>query len=182
MAHVGNPAEGGANPWTTRLVGLVMAGFVVGAMTVVAVFPDPEDGPTPGKTRFAFYGIFAAVAVGLALVPLVVGLLERRSSPRVVLRWRVVLVTGVVLAVATLGAGAWSWAYPPHNLRECFTAYHGDATGTPFRLCEDGRLNRALGDRRLNEGMAGGAAVLLLTAAAAARMRSRSEARAEHLA
>jgi MFS family permease len=168
----------GANPWTTRLVGLVVSGFVVGAVAVAAVFPDPAGGPTPGKTRLAFYGIFAAFAVALALVPLLVGLLERRESRQVAIRWRVVLAAGVALAVATLGLGAWTWAYPPHNRTECFTGYHGDdETGTPFRVCENGRLNRPLGDRRLNDGIWGGAVVVLLTAVAAARIRSRSEAR-----
>jgi len=100
----------------------------------------------------------------MSLIPLVVGLLERRAGRQVVLGWRFVLAGGVLLAAAALGAGVWIWASPPLHT-ECFTS-----------VCESGRVNRELGNTRLHQGLLGGALVLGRTALAAARVRSRTEA------
>ena len=154
---------------------LVGGAFVIGLVLVAELFPDPKDGPTPGSTRFAVYVVFAALALGMAVIPLVVALLERRAGLTVVLGWRLVLAGGVLLAVTILGLGAWTWAYPPHNLTECFTAYHHDDGTGAFRLCEHGRVNRALGQARLDQGVLGGAAVALVASIAAGGLRHRSE-------
>jgi hypothetical protein len=165
MTHVPATAADRASLWTFRLVVLVSVSVVLGVILVAGtgLFPDPADGPAPGRTRVAAYAVCAAFAVAMSLIPLVVGLLERRAGTRVVLGWRVVLAMGVLVAVAALGAGVWIWAYPPLHT-ECFTS-----------VCESGRANRQLGDTRLHQGLLGGALVLGLTALAAARVRSRTE-------
>jgi hypothetical protein len=172
MAHI-SQAEREQARWTMRLTVAVTLGVLVLGTAVAIGFPDPVEGPTPGRTKLAWYACWAAFAIGLAIIPLVVGLLERRAGRRCGLGWRLVLVCGVALAMAVIGAGVWEWAFPPLHT-ECFTGYHGsDATGTPFRVCEDGRVNRLLGESRLNDGLVAGALVLLATAGATVRLRSR---------
>jgi hypothetical protein len=177
MAHMDDVLGARAERWTNRLIGLVVGGFIMGAVIVAAFFPNPQDGPTPGVTKLALYGLFAALAVCLGFVPLVVGwAVERRSGRRPALAWRAALAGGVAVAVATLGLGVWTWAYPPHNLRECFPAWKGNGTpGTRFTVCEDGRVNRQLGVDRLNQGIGAGAIVLIVTVVAVTRMRSRAQ-------
>ena len=104
MEHAAADAADRTSRWTFRLVVLVSLSFVFGAILVAVRFPDPPDGPAPGGTRVAGYAVCAAFAVAMGLVPLVVGLLERRAGTSVVLAWRVVLATGVFLGVAALGA------------------------------------------------------------------------------
>lgn len=173
---MGDVLDDRAERWTSRLIGLAFCGFIVGAVIVAAFFPNPQDGPTPGVTKVALYGLFAALAVCLAFVPLVVGwAVERRGGRRPALAWRAALAGGVVVAVATLGLGVWTWAYPPHNLRECFPGWRGSGENrVRFTLCEDGRVNRGLGLARLNQGIGGGAIVLIVTVVAVTRMRARA--------
>jgi hypothetical protein len=66
--------------------------------------------------------------MALALIPLGIWLVDRRAGRRPALAWRVVSAAGVALAMLAVGWGVQTWAYPPHNLRQCFTDYRGNAT------------------------------------------------------
>lgn len=116
----------------------------------------------------AYYAVFAACAVTLAAVPLVVWLADRRAGRRPALAWRLVTVAGVTLATLAVAWGVQTWANPPHNLRQCFTDYRSG--GERGHICEAGLVNRALGLRRLDEGLAGAFVVLSATALLAARL------------
>jgi MFS family permease len=151
---------------------VVVAGaFVVGLALIATVLPNPSDGPTPAGTRVASYALFAACCVGLASIPLVMWLVDRKAGKRPQLAWRIVIVAGVALAMLAVGFGVRTWAYPPHNLRQCFTDYRGNGhSGIWGHICEHGLLNRPLGLRRLNEGVGGAFVVLVVTAALSARL------------
>ncbi|HYX87358.1 MAG TPA: hypothetical protein VE777_20500 [Gaiellales bacterium] len=159
--------------WTAWSVAVVVGLFVAGLMVVNAFAPDPADGPTPGSTRLAYYAVGAVFTVALACIPLLVWVVERRGGARAATGWRLVLAAGVALAMAVLGLGVRTWAHPPHNLTFCAPEYRGNSTTDVVRIvCEGGRLNRPLGDRRLDEGGAGAVVVLALTGVVSARMRS----------
>jgi hypothetical protein len=164
MAHAPDSQRAPFGLWTGRLVLVVGTTFLAGLVLMVARFPDPPDGPTPAETRLAVYVLFAALVAGMAAIPLAVGLVERRQGRVVAFRWRLVLAGGAVAAVAALRVGVWTWAYPPHNLTECFPS-----------VCDHGRLNRPLGLARLNDGLMACALLLGLTVLAAAWLRIRSE-------
>ena len=145
----------------------VVAGLAVASI----VLPSPPDGPTPPDTRVAYFALFASFFMALALIPLGMWLVDRRAGRRPALAWRVVAAAGVALAMLAVGWGVQTWAYPPHNLRQCFTDYRGNGhSGIWGHICEHGLLNRPLGLRRLNEGLAGAFVVLVVTAVVAARL------------
>jgi MFS family permease len=149
----------------------VIGAFVAGLAVVSVVFPDPPDGPTPPGARIAYFAVFASFVMALALLPLGMWLVDRRAARRPALAWRVVTAVGVALAMLAVAWGVQTWAYPPHNLRQCFTDYRGNGhSGIWGHICESGLLNRPLGLRRLNEGLAGALGVLMVTAVVAVRL------------
>jgi hypothetical protein len=154
------------------LVVAVGGAFVAGLVLAVFVVPNPPDGPAPsGAARIAYFALFASFFMALALIPLGVWLVDRRAGRRPALAWRVVTAAGVALAMLAVGWGVQTWAYPPHNLRQCFTDYRGNGhDGIWGHICESGLLNRPLGLRRLNEGLAGAFVVLVVTAVVALRL------------
>jgi len=167
-----DPREETAARWALGATGFVVGGFVAGLWFVSTYLPHPADGPTPAGTRVAYFALFAALLVGLALIPLGMWAVERRGGLHAVVMWRLVLVAGVVLAVAAVGWGVRTWAYPPHNLRECFAVYRGNGhSGISGHVCESGRINRPLGERRLNEGIGVAFALLIATGIAVVRMQ-----------
>jgi hypothetical protein len=151
---------------------VVVAGAFVAGLAVISTFlPNPPDGPTPPGTRVADYALVASCCVALAAIPLGMWLVDRRAGKRPALAWRVVTVAGVALAMLLVSFGVQAWAYPPHNLRQCFIDHRGDGrSGVWGHICERGLLNRPLGLRRLNEALAGALVVLVVTAAAAVRL------------
>lgn len=156
-------------------VGILLVASVVGALVVglviVSSMPNPPDGPTPPGTRIAYYALFAAFFIALALIPLAMWLVDRRAGTRPALAWRMVTAAGVALAMLAVGWGVRTWAYPPHDLHQCFTDYRGNGhSGIWGHICESGLLNRPLGLRRLNEGLAAALVVLVVTAVVAARL------------
>jgi hypothetical protein len=153
------------------LAGVMVGGFVVGLAVVSSALPDPSDGPTPPGTRIAYYALIASFFTGLAVIPLAMGLLDRWTGTRTALAWRIVTAVGVALAMLALGWGVHTWAYPPHDLRQCFAEFRGNGhSGISRHICEHGLLNRPLGDERLNEGIAAAFGLLVVTAVAAARL------------
>jgi membrane protease YdiL (CAAX protease family) len=149
----------------------VIGAFVAGLAVASIVLPSPPDGPAPPETRIAYYALFASFFIALALIPLGMWLVDRRAGRGPALAWRVVTAVGVTLAMLAVGWGVRTYAYPPHNLRQCFTDYRGNGhSGIWGRICESGLVNRPLGLRRLNEGIAGAFVVLVVTALVAARL------------
>ncbi|HEY3766848.1 MAG TPA: hypothetical protein VGL44_16915 [Gaiellales bacterium] len=145
------------------LVLVMAAAFIAGLAVIANVLPNPSEGPTPPGTRVAYDVLVAACAVALAAIPLAMRVVDRGAGSRPALAWRVVAVAGAALAMLVLGWGVRTWAYPPHNLRQCF----------PRDVCESGRVNVPLGLRRLNEGVAGALVVLVATTAVAGRLAPR---------
>jgi hypothetical protein len=169
-----DPREATAARWGLWAFGLVGGGFVAGLCIVSAYLPDPADGPTPAGTRVAYFVLFAALLVGLALIPLGMWAVERRGGLHAAVGWRIVLCAGVVLAVFAFGFGVRTWAYPPHDLRQCFAVYRGDGhSGIAGHACRSGQLNRPLGLHRLNEGIGVGLVLLIATGIAVVRMQPR---------
>jgi MFS family permease len=165
MRHVNSDRVGAV------LVVVVVGAFVAGLAVVSIILPDPPDGPTPPGTRIAYYALFAAFFMALALIPLGMWLVDRWAGKRSLLAWRVVAALGVALAMLAVGFGVRTWAYPPHNLRQCFTDYRGNGhSGIWGHICESGLLNRPLGLRRLNEGIAAAFVLLVVTTVVAARL------------
>jgi hypothetical protein len=153
---------------------VVAAAFVAGLAVISIVLPNPSDGPTPPGARIAYYAVFASCVMTLALIPLGMWLVDRRAGTRPALAWRIVTAAGVAVAMLAVGWGVQTWAYPPHNLRQCFTDYRGNGhSGIWGHICESGLLNRPLGLRRLNEGLAGALVLLVVTVAVAARLAPR---------
>jgi hypothetical protein len=154
------------------VLGVTVIGvFVAGLAVASIVLPNPPDGPAPPGSRIAYFALFASFFMALALIPLGMWLLDRRAGKRPALAWRIVTAAGVALAMLAVGWGVQTWAYPPHNLRQCFTDYRGNGhSGIWGHICESGLLNRPLGLRRLNEGLAGALVVLVVTAVVAARL------------
>jgi hypothetical protein len=162
--------------WGLWAFGLVGAGFIAGMCIVSACLPDPADGPTPAGTRVAYFAVFAALLVGLALIPLGMWAVERRGGLHTTARWRLVVCAGVVLAVCAFGWGVWTWAYPPHNLHQCFAVYRGNGhSGIAGHVCRSRQLNRPLGLHRLNEGIGVGLVLLAATGIAVLRMQPRPQ-------
>jgi hypothetical protein len=153
------------------LIVAVSAAFVSGLAVVAAVLPDPSEGPTPPGTRVAYYAVFAVSLIALASIPLVMSVVDRRAGGDPALAWRIELLAGAALAMLLLGWGVDTWAYPPHDLRQCFPEYRGNSTTIVVRrICESGRVNRPLGQRRLDDGLIAAVVALFVTGAAVARM------------
>jgi MFS family permease len=165
MRHVNSDRVGAV------LAVVVVGAFVAGLVIVSIVLPDPPDGPTPPGTRIAYFALFASCLIALAVIPLGMWLVDRRAGRRPALAWRIVTAAGVALAMLAVGWGVRTWAYPPHNLRQCFTDYRGNGhSGIWGHICESGLVNRPLGLRRLNEGLAGAFVVLVVTTVVAVRL------------
>jgi MFS family permease len=160
-----------ANRVGIALVIGIPAALVAGLVAVSHVMPDPSDGPTPPATRVAYYLLFAACLVALAAIPLVIGALDRLAGRRPDFAWRLLLLVGAVPAMLVLGWGVRTWAYPPHNLRRCFTDYRGNGhSGIWGHICESGLANIPLGDSRLLEGFLGAVLISFAFGVTAARM------------
>ncbi len=149
----------------------IVVAFVAGLAVMSIVLPNPPDGPAPPGARIAYFALFASFFIALALIPLGMWLVEQSAGGRPALAWRVVTAVGVALAMLAVGFGVQTWAYSPHNLRQCLPEYRGNGhNGIERIICESGLLNRPLGLRRLNEGLAGAFVVLVVTALVAARL------------
>jgi ABC-type antimicrobial peptide transport system permease subunit len=161
---------------TAERVGIALVvgipvGFVVGLAFVANVLPHRVDGPTPPVTRVAYYVLFAACLIALSAIPLVMWSIERLAGVRAALTWRLLLVFGAVLAMGVLGWGVHTWAYPPHDLRQCFPEYRGNSTTDVERMiCTSGLANIPLGDSRLLEGFLGAVIIAFAAGIVAARM------------
>jgi len=151
------------------MLGLAVLGaFAAGLAVVATMFPNPADGPAPPGTRVAYDVVLAACVVALAAVPLVMWRIDRGAGRRPGLAWRIAAVAGAALAMLAVGWGVLAWAHPPHDLRQCFIDHRGG--GVRGRICESGLLNRPLGLRRLDEGLAAAFVILVATALLAARL------------
>jgi hypothetical protein len=158
-------------------LGAVVTGaFVAGLWAVSTVFPQAAEGPTPAATRVGYYAVFASFFVVLALIPLAMWAIDRRAGRCPPVAWRAITAVGVAAAMLAVGWGVRTWAYPPSDLRVCAPEYRGNSTTDVERIvCEGGRLNRPLGERRLDEGMLAAVVILTVTAVAAARLAPRPE-------
>jgi hypothetical protein len=99
------------------LLGPIVAAWI-GAMTAVwLTHPRHGDGPYTQTTARHIYADAALFVLGLVAIPLVLWLVDRGQRGPRELRWRLILLVGVVLALAIGGIGIAVAVHPPYALR-----------------------------------------------------------------
>ncbi len=160
--------------WVYQWMGVVLGLFLAGWVALAAFAPAHPDAPTPARVKWALFVLCAELVVGLALSPLVVGLIERRRGGRPELAWRAVAAVCVMAACAVVALGFRTGADPPHNLTYCAPDYRGNGGQGIYGIaCSHANRNVPLGDRRLGEGLAGGFAVAVISLVGVRALRSR---------
>jgi hypothetical protein len=160
--------------WVYQWMGVVFGVFLAGWVAFAVYAPAHSDAPTPPRVKWAVFLLCAELVVGLALSPLVVGLIERRRGGRPELAWRVVTAVCVLAVCAGVALGFRTWADPPHNLTNCAPDYRGNGGQGIYGIaCSHDLRNVPLGDRRLGEGLAGGFAGAMISLVGVRALRSR---------
>lgn len=146
------------------LLGLIVAGWVSMMLAVWQTGPPHVDGPYTQTMARHIYAGFALFLIGMVAIPLVFWLVDRRQRGPRELRWRLILLLGVVLALAIGAVGIGVTVHPPYQGRVCIRD-----TATGHNVCRASNIGKDRRDSTLDRYGLAALAVLLLTGLATAR-------------
>jgi MFS family permease len=146
------------------LLGLILAGWVSMMLAVWQTGPPHVDGPYTQTMARHIYAGFALFLIGMVAIPLVFWLVDRRQRGPRELRWRLILLLGVVLALAIGAVGIGVAVHPPYQGRVCIRD-----TATGRNVCRASNIGEDRRDSTLDRYGLAALAVVLLTGLATAR-------------
>jgi MFS family permease len=146
------------------LLGLIVAGWVSMMLAVWQTAPHHVDGPYTQTMARHIYAGFALFLIGMVAIPLAFWLVDRRQRGPRELRWRLILLLGVVLAFAIGAVGIRVAVHPPYQGRVCIRD-----TATGRNVCRASKIGMDRRDSTLDRYGLAALAVLLLIGLATAR-------------
>ena len=153
------------------LLGLTVAGWVGVMLAVWQTAPQHVDGPYTQTMARHIYAGFALFLVGMVAIPLVFWLADRTQRQPRELRWRLILLLGVVMAFAIGAVGIGVAVHPPYQGTVCTRDV---ATGR--NICKASNIGMDRRDTTLDRYGLAALAVILVTGLAAFRTAPRRPA------